>query len=302
MSTTSRERNALLGLLAVRSGLIERRQLADAMTAWENDPSQPLERLLVNRQVLGEMHCRLLEELVAEKTRRHRLDVPACLREICAEAPELAEIGRELVPGLSGDAPVSPEIAPTLDAMSLPLARAGGAAQTEDGGREARAGGRFRILERHAEGGLGRVMRARDEELGRTVAVKEIKPEQAGNPVSQERFVLEAEITGGLEHPGIVPVYSLGRYDDGRPYYAMRFIRGENLNQAIAGFHQRDSLPRDDGQRLLELHQLLRRFIDTCNAVRYAHSRGVLHRDIKPANVMLGRFGETLVVDWGWPS
>jgi len=112
--------------------------------------------------------------------------------------------------------------------------------------------------------------------------------------------LLEAEVTGGLEHPGIVPVYGLGHYPDGRPFYAMRFIRSDNLKDAVDQFHQADRRPsRDSGERALALRQLLLRFIDDCNAVAYAHSRGVLHRDLKPGNVMLGPYGETLVVDWG---
>ena len=109
----------------------------------------------------------------------------------------------------------------------------------------------------------------------------------------------EAEITGRLEHPGIVPVYGLGRYPDGRPFYAMRFIQGENLKEAIERFHEAEASGRDPGERILALRKLLRRFLDVCNAVDYAHSRGVLHRDLKPANIMLGPYGETLVVDWG---
>ena len=118
-------------------------------------------------------------------------------------------------------------------------------------------------------------------------------------PTSRTRFVLEAEITGGLEHPGIVPVYGLGSYGDGRPYYAMRFIRGDSLKDAIASFHADESLKADPGTRSLALRKLLRRFVDVCNAIDYAHTRGVLHRDIKPANVIVGKHGETLVVDWG---
>ncbi len=110
---------------------------------------------------------------------------------------------------------------------------------------------------------------------------------------------LEAEITGGLEHPGIVPVYSLGQYPDGRPFYAMRFIRGDSLQSAIKEFHQAEVAGRDPGKRAMELRNLLGRFIDVCQAIQYAHDRGVLHRDLKPANIMLGRYGETLVVDWG---
>ena len=131
------------------------------------------------------------------------------------------------------------------------------------------------------------------------MALKQILDSHADDPTSRQRFLLEAEITGGLEHPGIVPVYGLGTYGDGRPYYAMRFIRGDSLKEAIDRFHADDGLKSDPGRRSLELHKLLRRFLDVCNAIDYAHSRGVLHRDIKPGNIIVGRHGETLVVDWG---
>ncbi len=118
-------------------------------------------------------------------------------------------------------------------------------------------------------------------------------------PSSRSRFLAEAEITGNLEHPGIVPVYGLGTYGDGRPYYAMRFVKGDSLKEAIEHFHADESLRSDPGRRSLELRKLLRRFTDVCNAIDYAHSRGVLHRDIKPGNIIVGRHGETLVVNWG---
>src|SRR5262249_16686455 len=103
----------------------------------------------------------------------------------------------------------------------------------------------------------------------------------------------------GLEHPGVVPVYGLGHHADGRPYYAMRFIRGDSLKEAIEQFHRAEGPHRNLGERTLELRKLLGRFLDVCNAISYAHSRGVLHRDVKPGNIMLGKYGETLVVDWG---
>ncbi len=99
-------------------------------------------------------------------------------------------------------------------------------------------GERFQLIRQHARGGIGQVWLARDGELQRDVAVKEIQPRYAESENQRARFVLEAEITGNLEHPGIVPVYSLGRNAEGRPYYAMRFIEGESLSAAIRRFHK----------------------------------------------------------------
>jgi tetratricopeptide (TPR) repeat protein len=158
---------------------------------------------------------------------------------------------------------------------------------------------RYRALRALGKGGLGEVFVALDEELNREVALKEIHEKHRGNADHLTRFLLEAEITGRLEHPGVVPVYGLGRYPDGRPYYAMRLIKGETLKDAIDRFHKEDVPGSDPGARGLAFRELLRRFVDVCNAVAYSHSKGVLHRDLKPANVMLGPFGETLVIDWG---
>jgi serine/threonine protein kinase len=160
------------------------------------------------------------------------------------------------------------------------------------------SGLRFRVLRPHARGGLGEVHVALDEELGREVALKQIQARYADDPTSRARFLLEAEITGRLEHPGIVPVYGLGSYEDGRPYYAMRFVRGDSLEDGIRHFHEAEKSARSPGDRALELRQLLGRFVAVCNAIASAHSRGILHRDLKPGNVMLGQYGETLVKEF----
>ena len=158
---------------------------------------------------------------------------------------------------------------------------------------------RFVIEKEHAKGGLGEVFIARDHQLDRKVALKKIRTSYADDVGARQRFELEACVTGGLEHPGIVPVYSFGRGDNGRPFYAMRFISGETLKEAIINLHHEyESAPR----RLYDcatFRNLLDGFVDSCQAIGYAHSRGIVHRDIKPSNIMLGEFGETLVVDWG---
>jgi serine/threonine-protein kinase len=171
--------------------------------------------------------------------------------------------------------------------------------QSSTVGTATSAGTRFRIVRLHDRGGVGNVYVARDHELNRDVALKEIQDRFADHPVYRARFQFEAEITGGLEHPGIVPVYGLGHHEDGRPYYVMRFIKGVSLRSAIERFHAAEGAKRDPGERTLELRKLLGRFLAVCDALEYAHSRGVLHRDLKPGNIMLGKYGETLVVDWG---
>src|SRR6266478_1683421 len=171
-------------------------------------------------------------------------------------------------------------------AMSIPVCQA------------SPTGPRFRILQLHARGGLGDVFVAFDEELQREVALKGIQERHANNPQARLRFIREAEITGRLEHPGIVPVYAMGQFSDGRPFYAMRLIRGQSFKEAIQSFHL--ELHHGLLERRLALRKLLSRFLEVCDTVAYAHSRRILHRDLKPENIMLGPFGQTLVLDWGF--
>jgi serine/threonine-protein kinase len=284
------DRNLLFGILAYQNALIGKEALITGMQAWLVDKAKPLAQILVEHGALRPKDRELLEPLV----RRHL--------EVHGEDPAKS------LANLSSIGSLRPEVERIADAdLHASLMHVSAAHKTEDpyatqpGSVSAPrpAGPRFRILRSHAKGGLGQVYVARDEELGRQVALKEIREHHADDPASRARFVLEAEITGGLEHPGIVPVYGLGTYADGRPFYAMRFIRGDSLQEAIDQFHRADTPGRDPRERNLALRGLLGRFIDVCNAVAYAHSRGVLHRDLKPGNVMLGPYGETLVVDWG---
>jgi serine/threonine protein kinase len=149
----------------------------------------------------------------------------------------------------------------------------------------------FTIIRQHARGGLGLVNLARDKNINREVALKQILPQHVDNLTLQKRFLYEAQITGQLEHPSIVPVYCLGSDDLGNPYYVMRFVKGRTLDAIITDHHV-DPNP-------IVFRELLRRFYAVCQAVAYAHSRGVIHRDLKPANIMLGDYDETLVLDWG---
>lgn len=157
---------------------------------------------------------------------------------------------------------------------------------------------KFTVREQVGEGSMGRVVLARDNQLGRDVVMKTVSPALSDDPEAVTRFLDEARITGSLEHPNIVPIYEMGTAGNHEPYYAMRFVRGETLGAVVkrladgdADTHERYSFSR----RLAVVTQI-------CEALHYAHNRGVLHRDIKPDNVMLGPFGEVLLMDWGIAS
>jgi len=144
---------------------------------------------------------------------------------------------------------------------------------------------RYEQICEHARGGLGRIVRAVDRRLGRTVAVKELLRRDDWH---EARFVREALITARLEHPGIVPVHEAGRWPNGDPYYVMKLVEGRTLKELMASHGS-----------LRERLGLLPHLIAVADAVGYAHSEGVVHRDVKPSNVIVGSFGETIVVDWG---
>jgi eukaryotic-like serine/threonine-protein kinase len=284
------DRNLLFGILAVQLDFISRDALVAAMHAWVLAKDKPLGEILIDQKALSTDRHTLLQALVQEHLNQHDNNPEKSL----AAVSSLGSVREDLR-----------QIAdPDLDATLAHVATARppadpGTTQNFVVGGTTSAGTRFRILRPHAEGGLGKVSVARDEELSREVALKEIKALHADNPDSRARFLLEAEITGGLEHPGIVPVYGLGQYADGRPYYAMRFIRGDSLKEAVDRYHDPKAEKSNPGERAVELRKVIGRFLDVCNAIAYAHSRGVLHRDLKPGNIMLGKYGETLVVDWG---
>lgn len=154
---------------------------------------------------------------------------------------------------------------------------------------------RFRILRQIATGGLSEIHEAHDSRLNRVVALKQTHKKRANDSAAQAQLLFEAEITANLEHPGVVPVYDMGRFPKGRSYFTMRLIRGDNLRNAIRWAHQ---LVEGD-ERDAAIQRLLDRLVDVCYTISHAHNLGVMHRDLTPRNVMLGRHGETLVVDWG---
>jgi len=147
---------------------------------------------------------------------------------------------------------------------------------------------RYELLETLGRGGMGEVLVARDEQLGREVAVKRML-QAAPSVAAIERFLREARVQGRLDHPAIVPVHELGRDVAGLPFFVMKKVSGTTLA---------DIIKADDSSRFPR-QRLLRAFVDVCLAVEFAHVRGVVHRDLKPANIVLGEYGETYILDWG---
>lgn len=156
---------------------------------------------------------------------------------------------------------------------------------------------RFHPVRKLAAGGIGEVWVARDDKLGRNVVIKRLSAGAKEWTQAWERFQREAEITGLLEHPNIVPLYMYGVDEQtNEPFYAMRFVGQRNLADAIEEYHDRVEAGQADS---LSLHRLLNIFLDVCQAIAYAHSRGVIHRDLKPENVAIDNFGQVIVLDWG---
>jgi serine/threonine-protein kinase len=331
MSIDPADQNLLFAVLALQNEFVNQSQLVDALNHWAIDKRKSIGQWMIDLSLMNEGDRHIIERLVERQIVRHE-SVEASLSAHGGTINLLHDLGPAASEALekwfpnpgsqSGKGPkrgattVPSNPAPNPTNGSRELGKTSPSEETSafdsDSGpshagvhpiRVDQSQPRFSKLRAHAKGGLGEVFVAIDHELGREVALKEIQQRMARDLGAQARFEMEASITGGLEHPGIVPVYGYGHHGDGRPFYAMRFIRGESLRDQITAFYamcaDTKKTPSSLGERRLALHHLLRRFVDACNAIAYAHSRGVVHRDIKPANIMLGKFGETLVVDWG---
>jgi len=165
---------------------------------------------------------------------------------------------------------------------------------------------RYQIAGEIGHGGMGAVFKGRDPDLGRDLAIKVLLERWHDNPDVGRRFIEEAQIGGQLQHPGIVPVYELGSFENGRPYFTMKLLKGRTL-AALLGERGRvsaPSLPRETpGADATGLARDLPRFLSifeaVCQTVAYAHARGVIHRDLNPSNIMAGSYGEVQVLDWG---
>lgn len=242
------DRNLLFGILAVQMNFVAHDALIAAMHVWVLERSKPLGRILVEQQALSPSRQSLLEQLVNEHLTAHDGNAEKSL----AAAGGVGPIRDDL------QHITDPELHATLDRIVANReTTAPGSEATMSYGVDPAptAGSRFCILRPHAKGGLGQISVALDSELKREVALKELRPERADDSDSRARFLLEAEVTGRLEHPGVVPVYGLGCDSQGRPFYAMRFVKGQNLKEAIDRFHEAEGSDGSDPRQWnLALH------------------------------------------------
>ena len=278
----STQNDLLFGMIAFQTGAVEADQLAETYAMGLAAGSVSLADRLVDRGCLTIEQRTQIESRVADELGHHEGDAEATLA-ATVDGRFLEAIST--VKGTAGDDMA--HLAVTL----APLANYELVGSLRPADEESDRYTRTRL---HAKGGMGQVWVARDGSLGRQIALKELRPDQTGNSIICSRFLYEAKITAQLEHPGIVPVYELG--GGPVPFYTMRFVKGRTLSEATRAYHKDRLAGAADS---LGLVKLLSAFLGVCHAIAYAHSRGIIHRDLKGQNVILGDFGEVIVLDWG---
>ncbi|MBM80788.1 MAG: hypothetical protein CMJ78_09360 [Planctomycetaceae bacterium] len=249
--------------------------------------------LVREQQMLTDEHILIVNQDIAKRKQDHQGETVAALRSLVDGEANQQLTDPNIIESLQSYVSIAEQagihmvdFCPNVDMSDMP--------ETVDSQPITMDESRYTLTRVHGEGGLGRVWLARDGDLQREVAQKELRQNRADEEQSR-RFVREAQITGQLEHPNIVPIYELTQLDN-RVYYTMKFLRGETLQQEIKSYHRK--LKKGEPTRL-ELRQLLSSCIAVCNAMAYAHDRSIIHRDLKPQNIMTGGFGEILVLDWG---
>jgi WD40 repeat protein/serine/threonine protein kinase len=293
------ELNLLVAMRALALGLIDDERFRVVCREWSNERSRPIDQRLIERCGLDDLARQRLMDDVKQRVSLANDDPVRAYQEELAQDSRVASLVCEL-----DDDPIS---AGTLDEQPrdghVLIATLGEEPGDPTVGPNATVTQmRYTLHRVYGKGGLGQVWMAQDRTLNRRVALKELKPGRVKNvdsPATRgilRRFLREAQITGQLQHPNIVPVYDVERRDGGLPFYTMKLVEGQTFAKAIGEYHERRKAGQDDP---LEFSRLLQAFVGVCQAVAYANANGVVHRDLKPQNVVLGGFGEVIVLDWG---
>jgi eukaryotic-like serine/threonine-protein kinase len=293
----------LYAVFAVRNGYITSQDFTNIFYSWVVDPSRDIVTRL--KQKIGNKKFDALKVLVSSSIDKMERNVIASTDKSSTTEKELPPPpGYDSAQTLSQNTHARPTIQIGMESTLQGEFQPGGD-PLHNLNVTIEQEGRYTIHQEFARGGIGRILIASDNHIGREIAIKELLPTDfspMGLEISDKevsliskqmellntRFLREARVTGQLEHPSIVPVYEIGRRNDGTLYYSMRFVKGKTMADVIYG-----------ATNITERLTLLPHFRDLCHAISYAHSKNVIHRDIKPENVMIGEFGETAVLDWG---
>ena len=274
------DRNLLFGVLALQAGLIDTRQFMEACALSQTGRTSGLPDILLERGWISGADKTHVDCLVQRKVQEYGCEATVTISEADSRSESQNTSLKDPVPAKS-------ELR-TTDCDRITETETAGISRHKE---------RYTVVRLHAAGGVGRVWVARDKELGREIALKELQPEKAGSAMLARRFLREARITSQLEHPGIVPVYEVGLHPlQGQPFYTMRLVKGRTLTAEAQAYHHNRQTGEVNPASFLAL---LNAFVTVCNTVAYAHSRKVIHRDLKGQNVVLGDFGEVVVLDWG---
>ena len=276
------DRNLLFGVLAFQKGVIDADRLAQTYGNCTAGATISLADQLVDRGWLTIDQKSTLEQVLDETLQANHSDTEGTLA---------AMIDGRCLEALRKFAHIDPMLEAKL---TVPCAPPGPFVIGSLGSEEPESRERYTLTHLYARGGMGQVWLAHDPTLGREIALKELRPDQMDNTRVCSRFMTEARVTAQLEHPGIVPVYEMGKGN--LPYYTMRFVKGSTLSQATRSYHEARAAGNADPVGLVKL---LGAFVGVCNAMAYAHSRGFIHRDLKGQNIVMGAFGEVMVLDWG---
>jgi len=276
--------------MAMQLEFIDSRQFADACGLWSLDKTRSLADILGDQKWLNDAERKVVEDLIQRKLKKHGGDPRETLG---AEADMNA---RDSMRDIEDDA-----VNRTLSFLPPSMAHVRVHQVKDTLHYEPETRSRYTLTRIHGEGGVGRVWRAHDNRLNRQVALKEIRPDHKVSVSSWQRFIKEAQVTGQLEHPNIVPVYEMttGEKETDETFYTMRFVNGRTLGAEITEYKRKKR--RAGKTNRLQLRRLLQAFCGICNALAYAHSRGVVHRDLKPANVMLGPSAKSSFWIGVWP-